>query len=288
MSERYDIAIVGSGPAGVSAAINAKIRNKKFVLFGNDELSSKLTKAHQIDNYLGLPGQSGLEVQKAFKEHMAKMEITITEKKVTNIYQMGDYFVVMADNEMYEAEAVILAIGTQTGKTIEGEEAFLGKGVSYCATCDGGLYRGKTVTVIAYSKREEEEANFLAGIVEKVYYIPMYKEAIEVDTGIEIIKDKPVAIVGENQVNRLVLKERELETDGIFILRENIRPTTLIPGIEVEDNHLQVNRLMATSIPGCFAAGDIVGRPYQYIKAAGEGNIAALSAASYVDAKKRS
>ncbi len=287
MDVRYDIAIVGSGPAGISAAINARIRNKNFVIFGNGDLSQKLVKAHQIDNYLGLPGQSGVEIQSAFKEHMKMMKITITEQKVTNIYPMGDYFVVMANNEMYETESVILATGMQVGRTLEGEEQLLGRGVSYCATCDGGLYRGKIVTVIAYDKKEEEEADFLATLADKVYYVPMYKETVEVAENIEIINDRPVKIVGENQVSKLVLKDHELETDGIFILRANISPSTLIPGIELDEQHVKVDRTMKTSIPGCFAAGDIIGKPYQYIKAAGEGNIAALSAASYVDAKKK-
>lgn len=287
MSGRYDIVIIGSGPAGLSAAINAKIRNQKFIIFGNKKLSQKLEKAHQIDNYLGLPAISGKAMQSAFIEHMERMDIEITEQKVTNVYQMGDYFVVMANNEMYETEAVILATGMQAGKLLEGEEAYLGRGVSYCATCDGALYRDKIVTVIAYDKREEEEADFLAGLAAKVYYVPMYKETVDVAENIEIVRDRPVAVVGENLVKKLVLKDQELETDGIFILRANISPSTLLPGIELEEQHIKVDRTMKTSIPGCFAAGDIIGRPYQYIKAAGEGNIAALSAASYADSKKK-
>lgn len=287
MSERYDIVIIGSGPAGLSAAINAKIRNQKFIIFGNKSFSQKLEKAHQIDNYLGLPAISGKAMQSAFMEHMKIMDIEITEQKVTNVYQMGDYFVVMANNEMYETETVILATGMQAGKLLEGEEAYLGRGVSYCATCDGALYRDKIVTVIAYDKREEEEADFLAGLAAKVYYVPMYKEDVDVAENIEIVRDRPVAVVGENLVKKLVLKDQELETDGIFILRANISPSTLLPGIELEDQHIKVDRTMKTSIPGCFAAGDIIGRPYQYIKAAGEGNIAALSAASYADGKKK-
>ncbi len=287
MSGRYDIVIIGSGPAGLSAAINAKIRNQKFIIFGNKRLSQKLEKAHQIDNYLGLPAISGKAMQSAFMEHMERMDIEITEQKVTNVYQMGDYFVVMANNEMYETETVILATGIQAGKLLEGEEAYLGRGVSYCATCDGALYRDKIVTVIAYDKREEEEADFLAGLAAKVYYVPMYKETVDVAENIEIVRDRPVAVVGENLVKKLVLKDQELETDGVFILRANISPSTLLPGIELEEQHIKVDRMMKTSIPGCFAAGDIIGRPYQYIKAAGEGNIAALSAASYADSKKK-
>ncbi len=121
----------------------------------------------------------------------------------------------------------------------------------------------------------------------KVYYIPMYKEEVEVDESIEIIKDTPVEIVGEQFVQKLILKNNEIETDGLFILRDSISPGQLVPGLELDKNHVQVDRKMATNLKGCFAAGDIVGIPYQYIKAAGEGNIAALSAVSYLDELKR-
>ncbi len=287
MSERYEIAIIGTGPAGLSAAINAKIRKKKFILFGNHNLSPKIEKAHQVVNYLGFIPCTGKELQLKFIEHLKEFDIQITEQKVTTIYHMGDYFSIMANNEIYESETVILATGVQVGKKFEGEEAFLGRGVSYCATCDGGLYRDKVVTVIAYDKSEEEEVDFLAGLAAKVYYIPMYKEEVRVADNVEVIEDKVLEIVGENQVKRLVLKDRELETDGVFILRDTISPNTLLPGLEMYEQHILVDRLMRASIPGCFAAGDAVGKPYQYIKAAGEGNIAALSAASYIDNKKR-
>ncbi len=287
MTTRYDIAIIGTGPAGLSAAINAKVRNKKVILFGNNHLSMKLEKAHQINNYLGFPGITGEQLKTIFEEHLREMDIAITEKKVTNIYSMGDYFSILANNEIYESEAVILATGVQVGKKFEGEDHFLGRGVSYCATCDGNFYRGKVVTVIAYSKKEEEEADFLASLADKVYYIPMYREEVEVNPKIEIVRDRPIEIVGAGQVNKLILQKGEIETDGIFILRDTISPSTLLPGLETSDNHVKVDRLMQTSLPGCFAAGDIVGKPYQYIKAAGEGNIAALSAASYVDSKAR-
>lgn len=287
MSERYDLAIIGTGPAGLSAALNAKIRNKKFILFGSRKLSGKLDAAHKIDNYLGFPGMRGDDLKKAFEEHLKSMEIEITEKKVTNIFQMGESYSLLADNEIYEAISIVLATGVQTGKGFLGEDTYLGKGVSYCATCDGTLYRGKTVVVIAYSSEEEEEAEYLAGLAAKVYYIPMYKGIKKLDESIQIIVDKPVEIKGDQVVTQLVLKETVLDTDGIFILRDTILPTTLVPGIETEENHVKVDRSMKTSLEGCYAAGDIVGKPYQYSKAAGEGNIASLSAIQYVDSLRR-
>ena len=285
--DRIDIAIVGSGPAGISAALNAKIRNKTFKVFGTKEISPKLVKAHQINNYLGFYGKSGKEIRDEFAKHLEEMDIEITEEKINNIYSMGDYFALMGSKNTYEATTVILATGVNFGKPLKGEEEYLGRGVGYCATCDAPLYKDKIVTIIAYNKHEESEANFLAQVASKVYYIPMYKEEVEVDESIEIIKDTPVEIVGEQFVQKLILKNNEIETDGLFILRDSISPGQLVPGLELDKNHVQVDRKMATNLKGCFAAGDIVGIPYQYIKAAGEGNIAALSAVSYLDELKR-
>lgn len=287
MSERYDIAIIGSGPAGLSAALNAKIRNKNFIIFGTKELSNKLVRAHEINNYLGFYGKSGKEISEEFRSHVESMGISITEERVNNIYSMGDYFALMVNDKMYEASSIILATGIQYGKPFPGEEKLLGKGVGYCATCDAPLYKGKVVTIIAYSKKEEEEANFISTLASKVYYIPMYKEEVEVESSIEVVSDTPISIEGEDKVEKLVLKDREIITDGLFILRDSISPGQLVPGLKIVDNHVEVDRNMKTNLNGCFAAGDIVGRPYQYIKSAGEGNVAALSATSYVDSLKR-
>ena len=284
---RYDIAIVGSGPAGLSAAINAKIRNKNIIVFGTESLSNKLIKAPSIDNYLGFYEISGEELREKFQDHLDKMEIEITYKKINNIYAMGDYFALMSGDDMYEATTVILATGVEYGKPIKGEEEFLGKGVGYCATCDAPLYKDKVVTIIAYNKHEEAEANFIGTIASKVYYVPMYKQETEVDSSIEIIKDIPVEIVGDSSVKKLILKNSEIETDGVFILRDSISPGQLVPGLKIENNHVEVDRTMKTNIEGCYAAGDIVGTPYQHIKAAGEGNIATLSAVSYIEQIKR-
>ncbi|APF21531.1 NAD(P)/FAD-dependent oxidoreductase [Clostridium butyricum] len=281
--ERYDLAIIGSGPAGVSAALNAKIRKKNFIIFGSKELSNKLTKAEKINNYLGFYGKSGAQIRDEFIKHMESMDISITEEKINNIYAMGDYFSLIANDKMYEASAIILATGVNFGRPFKGEEELLGKGVGYCATCDAPLYKDKIFTIIAYNKHEEDEVNFISTIASKVYYIPMYKEKVEVDEKVEIINDIPVEIIGKERVEKLILKNSEIETDGIFILRDSVSPSQLVPGLELDENHVKVDRKMTTNLQGCFAAGDIVGAPYQYIKAAGEGNIAALSAVSYID-----
>lgn len=283
MSSRYDIAIIGSGPAGLSAALNAKIRNKSFIIFGNNNLTPKLVKAPKINNYLGFYNLKGEELKERFKEHIDSMDIKIQEERINNIYAMGDYFVLMVKDKTYEAKAVILATGIEYTKPIEGEENFVGRGVGYCATCDAPLYREKVVAIVGYNKEAEEEANYVSEITSKVYYIPMYKGDYNLKENIIIINDKPKEVIGKLKVNKLILEKQEIEVDGIFFLRDSVSPKQLVPGLKIEDGHIYVNRLMETNIKGCFAAGDCIGKPYQYIKAAGEGNIAALSVVKYLD-----
>lgn len=283
MENRYDIAIVGSGPAGLSAAINARIRNKNIILFGYKDLSNKLVKASKINNYLGFYDITGEQLKDNFQNHIEKLDINIIDERINEIYSMGDYFALMVNEKCYEARSIIIATGIEYTKPIKGEDEFLGRGVGYCATCDAPLYRDKTVTVIGYNKEAEEEANYVSELASKLYYIPMYDGNYNLRKEIEIIKDKPVKIIGDNKVEKLILKSKEIYTDGVFVLKDSISPAQLVPGLLMEEGHIKVDRSMKTNIKGCFAAGDCIGRPYQFIKAAGEGLIAALSAVTYLD-----
>ena len=284
--ERYDVAIIGTGPAGLSAAVTAKIRNKSVLLLGSAELSGKVLKAHAIQNYLGLPAISGAELAAAFRRHIDQMGVAITEKRVGAVYSMGDYFALQTGEEMLEASAVILATGVVQGKPLPGEEELLGRGVSCCATCDAPLYRGKTAAVIGYSPREEAEAAFLAEVCEKVLYFPMYAAETHLPAAVQVVRER-VTGIGQKEGRRAVYtSEGEYAADGVFVLRDAVAPGQLVPGLETDGPHVKVDRSMAASIPGVFACGDIAGPPYQYIKAAGEGNVAALSAVKYLDQRK--
>ena len=285
--ERYDIAIIGTGPAGLSAAITAKIRNKSVLLIGSRDLSPKVTKAHAIQNYLGLPNIPGADLGAAFQASIDSVGVTVTEDKITAAYNLGDYYGLQGAETIYEASTLILATGMIPGKLLPGEEALLGRGVSYCATCDAALYRGKTVAVIGYSAKEEHEAAFLSEIAACVNYFPMYQDVESLPESVHVIREKPLEIRQENGLRQVVTAENQYGFDGVFILRDSISPGQLVPGLEIENNHVRVDRTMATNLPGCFACGDVVGLPYQYIKSAGEGNVAALSAAAYLDTKKR-
>ena len=285
--DRYDIAIIGTGPAGLSAAITATIRNKKVLLLGSRDLSQKLARAHEIQNYLGFPAVRGEELAKAFQRHLDQMGIEITEKRINAVYAMGDFFTLQAGDEMIEATAVILATGVVQGKPLPGENELLGRGVSYCATCDAPLYRGKRAAVIGYSPREEAEAAFLSEVCSEVLYFPTYKDETHLPESVKVIREKVAGIESDGQQRVVKTAESGYTVDGVFVLREAVAPGQLVPGLETEGAHVVVNRKMAASIPGVFACGDIVGTPYQYIKAAGEGNVAALSAVAYLDQKER-
>lgn len=295
MEGRYDVAVIGTGPAGVSAAITAKVRNKSVLLIGSADISDKVAKAHSIRNYPGLPDIAGSELAAKLQEHLRQMEIEITDRKVTMVYAMGDYYSLQIDQEFVEATSVILAIGVSFGRPLPGEDENLGRGVSYCATCDGALYRGKEAVIVGYAPKEEADARFLSELADKVTYIPVYKkDEMPADPAqlfpgidnIEVVIAKPAAIEKRDGKMVLTTDQGEIISDGIFLLRESVSPGKLVPGLELDGNHIKVDRGMAANLPGLFAAGDITGTPYQYIKAAGEGNVAALSAVSYIDSRK--
>ena len=281
--ERYDIAIIGTGPAGVSAALTAKNRNKTILLLGSRQMSEKVAKAHEIRNYPGLPFVKGEELAEAFRNQLDRMEIPITEQRIGVVYAMGDYFALQAGEEMLEAKTVILATGVVSAKPLPGEEALLGRGVSYCATCDAPLYRGRAAAVIGYSPREESEAAFLSEVCSRVIYFPMYPGETDLPDKVEVIREKPAEILKAENGLKVKTEEGEYAADGVFVLREAVAPAQLVPGLETDGAHVKVNRKMETNLPGVFACGDLAGTPYQYVKAAGEGNVAALSAAAYID-----
>lgn len=283
---RYDCIIIGSGPAGLSAAITLKIRNKSVLVIGNNTVSEKVSKAHEINNYLGIPKISGSDLSKKFLSHADMMGVTIENHQVHAVYAMGDFFSLQTtNNDMFEASSVIIATGVNFGKPYPGENEYLGRGVSYCATCDAPLYKNKKIVIIASTKKEEHEANFMSEICSEVIYIPTYKEEVQVNDKVKVIYDEPVEIKGKLKADTLVLKNEEITADGFFILRESVSPAQLVPGLKMDGNHIEVNRKMETNIKGCIACGDIVGAPYQYIKAAGEGNIAAISVVEYLNGR---
>ncbi|MEZ3420600.1 MAG: NAD(P)/FAD-dependent oxidoreductase [Eubacterium sp.] len=282
---KVDIAIIGAGPAGLSAAVNAKIRNRSFLLFGSG-LSHKINISQSIDNYLGIPQADGKTLNAKFKEHIENMDITITEERITGIYNMGKSFMLLANQKEYEADAIILATGSEMTKSVKGERELLGRGVSYCATCDGNLYKNKTIAVVCDSEELEEEAEYLAELAGYVHYFPVFKSNLSAEN-LKTYSSRIQSVNGDFKAESITLKSgEELKVDGIFFLKNSVSADVLLHGLETENGHIVVDRNMATSIKGCFAAGDCTGAPYQIAKAAGEGNIALHSAVSYLSKKQ--
>ncbi|MDW7650344.1 MAG: NAD(P)/FAD-dependent oxidoreductase [Bacillota bacterium] len=282
-----DVAIIGCGPAGLSAAVNVRVRNRSLLLVGPKLCSTSLHKAHKINNYLGMPGLSGEELRQKFLAHVREMGTEVKQLNVSGIFPVGDSFQVQIKDDFVEAKTVILTTGVYAARNLPGEEDLVGKGVSYCGTCDAMFYQEKNIAVISDGKEHEDEVAFLAEVAEKVHFVPAYDNIGNLPENVKIIRDKVKAFEGNERLDHVVLEENgELKVDGAFLLKEQMPMSQLVAGLELADKHIKVSTDMHTNIPGVFAAGDVTGKPYQVAKAVGQGQQAALSAVSYLDAKK--
>ena len=282
----YDVAVIGGGPAGLSAAVNVRARNRTVLVVGNDYRESPLYRAEQVDNYLGLPGKSGAELLELCHRHAEEMGAAFRKGRVLNVMPAGDRFYLGIGSDVEEAGAVVLATGVSRGRKFPGEEALLGRGVSYCATCDGMLYRGRPVAVVGLAPDAPEEAAFLQSIGCRVTYVSG-KEPQGLPPEIPFVRAVRLEVLGEEKVTGLLADGRELPCEGVFLLRHAIPPVDLLPGLALEGGYVAVDREMRTNIPGVFAAGDCTGLPLQMAKAVGEGLVAGQKAAEHLDAKER-
>ena len=243
--------------------------------------TAPLARAERVDNYLGLPGVTGMELLEQFRRHAEEMGADFVLGRVISLMAWNGFHLTVG-SELYEGETLILAPGVVRQAKYPGEAEYLGRGVSYCATCDGMLYRGKPVAVVGRSGDAPREASYLKSLgCQVVYAAAQRPDALE--EGIPFIQANRLAITGEQTVTALVADGAPIPCSGIFILRDAVAPTDLLPQLETQGGSIRVDRSMATSIPGVFAAGDCTGGPLQVSKAVGEGLIAALSAAEFLD-----
>ncbi|MBQ2896621.1 MAG: NAD(P)/FAD-dependent oxidoreductase [Oscillospiraceae bacterium] len=264
----YDTLIIGGGVAGVSAALTLRQRQKRCAILSGDASESAIWPAARIDNYPGLPGIDGQEFMARLLKQLAESGAELIHGRASSILPLGESFGVAAGSDFFEAKSLILCTGVSRSGAYAGERELLGRGVSYCVTCDGMLYRGKRTAVIGLTAEAEREAKLLS------------------DMGCEVrlfTKRKKYVIIGEDKVRALKTGDEEWPCEAVFILRAASLPDALLPGLSMERAHIAVDRQMCTSIPGVFAAGDCCGEPYQLAKAAGEGNTAALSACRYLE-----
>lgn len=274
----YDLAILGGGPAGLSAAMTARARSLNTIVLYHPGESDYLEKADDIPNYPGMPHVSGKDMLCTMREQAVALGVELRSVFVQSILPMGDSFSVSIGSDFVEAKKVILCLGAKKPKLLPGEEALIGRGVSYCGTCDGMFYRGKRVAVIAQTKESEEEGNFLASLAETVDYFG--KRTPQLAQKITVHDEKVTEIMGDSRVTGVKTSSGEIiDVDGVFIFRDAVALGTLLPGLNFSGAFVDVDRTMRTNIAGVYAAGDITGKPLQIAKAVGEGCIAALSAA---------
>ncbi len=265
---QYDVIILGGGPAGLSAALNVRARNKTALVVSNPLNENPLWGDHLIDNHLGAPMQSGTDMLQSMQDHAKAKGVEFMQGKALTAMQMPDSFFVSVGSDVVEGTAIILATGVARGKKFEGEEALLGRGVSYCATCDAFAYRGKTVAVLGFAPSAAHEAEFLQQAGCTVHYFEKPKTCT-------FTTNEAGALQGVTCDGQAVAAE------GAFILRPSTAPTELFADIALENGYIAVNRKMQTNLNGVFAAGDCTGTPLQVSKAVGEGLIAGQAAAAY-------
>lgn len=273
-----DIAIIGGGPAGLSAAIQARMRELSVTLVAREDAKSALSLAPLIENYPACPNVSGIQLLSMMKSHALGLGTEFHNGKVTSVLDMGGRWGLGVGNDFVEARIVMLATGAKQPKLLPGEAALIGRGLSYCATCDGMLYRGKRVAVLAQSAHAVSEANFLAELAGAVLYFG--KPDPDLSPGIEVIDQRVSGLLEEEgQLTGLTVGDRDYALDGLFIERDQMALSTLMSGLEMRDAFIQVDRQMRTNLPGVFAIGDCTGGPLQVGKAVGDGVTAAYYAA---------
>ncbi len=268
-----DIAIIGGGPAGISAWLSAHARGLDALLLTNPPQHSRLARAASIDNYPGFAGISGAELLEKMYASAETLGCRPEYGRVTGVMPSGGGFMLSTAERVYDARVLILAPGLAPQHTFPGEERLLGRGVSQCATCDGMLYRGRRVAVIGLAADAEEEAQFLRSIGCEAEYF-------------DLKRAKRYEIEGEDRVTALKADGQSYPVDAVFILRDAVKPERLVPGLATDGGAIRVSAQLETNIPGVFAAGDCTGAPYQIARAVGQGCTAALSAAEYLQKKQ--
>lgn len=298
MSKCYDLVIIGSGPAGLTAAIYAQRARLNTIIIEKEGLSGgQVLTTYEVDNFPGLPGLDGFDLGTKFKEHADRLGAVFVQEEVRQIRDLGKIKQVVCEKNVYETKTIIIATGAVHRKlNVPGEERLAGRGVSYCATCDGAFFRNKTVAVVGGGDVALEDAVFLSRLCKKVYLIHrrdklrgagILQEKVFSLDNIEVFWNTVVqSIEGSKQVEQLNLKDTQsgktflLDVQGVF-LAVGIRPASeAFAGlVEMDHGYIQAGEDTKTSVPGIFAAGDVRTKKLrQVVTAAADGANAVTSA----------
>ncbi len=298
----YDLIIIGAGPAGLSAAVYGKRAGLNLlVLEGNSMSGGQVLNTYEVDNYLGMPGMNGFDMGTAFRSHADKLQVEFKTARVLSLEDQGEKKLIRTRKETLEAKAVILAAGARHAHLgVPGEEELNGRGVSYCATCDGAFFQGRTVAVVGGGDVALEDAVYLAKTCEKVYLIHrrdelrgahVLQEEVKQLPNVEILYSHIVKkINGSDMVESVLLQNRKtgeestLPLSGVF-LAVGIHPETELVRELVacdEGGYVLAGEDCATDRPGIFVAGDVRKKPLrQIVTAVADGANAAISALNY-------
>lgn len=301
--KEVDVVIIGSGIAGISAAIYLKRSSLSFVLLDKSMPGGKLNIIHRIDNYPGYPSISGLELSKSLLEQCKQLGIEFSYGEVNKVEKVDSNFLTRTDIDSYLSKVVIVASGLSEAKlNIPGEKQYFGKGVSYCATCDGPFFKNKDVAIYGYKDFAFEDAIYLSSLVNRLYFI-LPKSPLATETHLnEVKKTKNITIFdgyslkeikGDNKVNSIVINKdnenKELEVSAIFPLFEQISSSSFLSplSIKMSNGFIDADKDGKTNVDGVYAVGDIVNKKLrQLINAASEGALAAISSINYLRSKK--
>ena len=296
----YDVGIIGSGPAGLSAAIYAKRANLSAVVIEKEyEGPGQIAESGQVDNYLGLPGISGYDLGEQFREHAVKLGVSFLEQEVTEIKKEDSavFTIIFEDGSSVETKTVIYAAGaTPRRANIPGEQEYSGKGVSYCAICDGSFYRGKKVAVLGGGDTALDDAVYLADLAEQVYVIHRRKEFRGAATTVEKLRKKENVtfvlehqvkeITGAEKVNGVVLEDgTAIAVDGVFVAYGSVPQTNLVKELVTLDaaGYVKAEETGETSLAGLYVAGDARTKKLrQVVTAVSDGANAATAVVEYL------
>ena len=297
----YDLIVIGSGPAGLSAAVYGKRAGLDLLVLEKNPMSGgQVLNTYEVDNYLGMPGMDGFDMGTRFREHADKLGVEFMEATALSLEDRGGHKLIRTDQGELEAKTVILATGAVHAMLgAPGEERLGGRGVSYCATCDGAFFRGRTVAVVGGGDVALEDAIYLARTSEKVYLIHrrdelrgamVLQQELKGLPNVEILYSHVVEeILGETAVEGIRVKNLKTEETltlplaGLFVA-VGIRPgTELVRGLADcdEGGYVLAGEDCATSVPGLFAAGDVRKKLRQIVPAVADGANAAVAAGSY-------
>ena len=269
MNNAVDVLVLGGGPGGYTAALYAARAGLSVLVLERLSAGGQLATTGTVENYPGFEdGVDGFELGEKMQRQAQRFGARTVLAEVREVALTESPKRVETDRGTFLGRTVVVATGAEARELgVPGEAALRGRGVSYCATCDGMLYREKDVAVLGYSDSARQEAEFLERIGCRVTYFD---------------RPRTCEIHGEETVRSVTCDGQSADVDCVFILRPALAPTDLFPGLETEKGFVAVDRRMATNLPGLFAAGDCTGGPLQAAKAAGEGLIAGQSAAAYV------